>query len=126
MILLRSSLVVSVCVLGWNGSVHAQRPCDPPTADGPSRDLYCIELVAAPDSRGASGRVELGHIPGPFTIAVSPDGRPRYRLTLSAAGLPDPSTLGGYSTYVAWVAKPMMDSIVKHGTIRNGSTRLGV
>lgn len=119
-------MVVLGCILGWTESVQAQRPCDPATADGPSRDLYCIELVPAPDWQWASGRVELGHIPGPFTIAVSPDGRPRYRLILSAAGLSHPATRGGYRTYVAWVATPTMDSIVQLGPVRNGSTRLGV
>lgn len=125
MIMQRYQMVALGCLVGGTGSVQAQRPCDEPTPDGPSRDLYCIELVPAPDARGASGRVELGHVPGPFTIAVSPDGRPRYRLTLSAAGLPPPSTFGGYRTYVAWVATPTLDSVVPHGPIRNGSTRLG-
>ena len=125
MILQRYRMVAFGCLIGGTGSVQAQRPCDEPTSDGPSRDLYCIELVPAPDARIASGRVELGHVPGPFTIAVSADGRPRYRLVLAAAGLPDPSAFGRYRTYVAWVATPTMDSIVKHGSVRNGSTRLG-
>src|SRR5437870_9570270 len=55
-----------------------QRPCDPPTPLGPSHDLYCIELVAAPGIAGVSGRVELAHPPGPFTVAVTSDGRSRY------------------------------------------------
>ncbi|HKC40723.1 MAG TPA: hypothetical protein VKC15_14360, partial [Gemmatimonadales bacterium] len=48
-----------------------QRPCDPATPLGPSHDLYCIELVAAPGVRGVSGRVELSSPPGPFTVAVT-------------------------------------------------------
>ena len=55
-------------------SAAAQRPCDPSTPLGPSRDLYCIELVPAPGIDGASGLVELGHVPGPFTVAVTADG----------------------------------------------------
>ena len=81
-----------------------QRPCDPATPLSPSHDLYCIELIAAPGISGVSARVELGHAGGPFTIAVTPDGRPRYRLILSASGLPSPESLGEYQTYVAWVA----------------------
>jgi hypothetical protein len=99
-------LLLLVTLAGWAHPAQAQRPCDEPGSNGPCRDLYCIELVPASDFRGASGRVELGHLSGPFTIAVSPDGRPRYRLILSAAGLPDPSTLGAYRTYMAWVAHP--------------------
>ena len=70
-----------------------QRPCDDRSPLGPSRDLYCIELVPAPGITGVSGRVELGHIPSPFTVAVGPDGRPRFRLILSVAGLPSPRSL---------------------------------
>ena len=71
------------------GSLAAQqRPCDPPAPLAPSRDLYCIELVAAPGLDGAAGTVELGQVPGPFTVAVTAEGFPRHRLTLDAWGLP--------------------------------------
>ena len=83
-----------------------QRPCDAPDSLGPSRDLYCMELVPAPDIAGVSGRVELGHLLGPFTIAVGPGGEPRYRPVISVAGLPSHDSLGHYRTYVAWVAPP--------------------
>src|ERR671910_637445 len=75
-------------------SAAAQRPCDAPAPLGPSRDLYCIELVPAPGIDGASGLVELGHAPGPFTVAVTADGRPRYQLTALLSGLPAPGALG--------------------------------
>jgi suppressor of ftsI len=101
-----------------------QRPCDPPTPLGPSRDLYCMELVPAPGIAGISGRVELGHIPGPFTIAVTPDGRLRFRPTISIAGLPSPESLGKFRTYVAWVAPPTMYPVMKLGEVKNGSVTL--
>jgi suppressor of ftsI len=101
-----------------------QRPCDTPDSLGPSRDLYCIELVPAPDIVGVSGRVELGHLPGPFTIAVGPAGEPRYRPIFSVAGLPSPASLGHYGTYVAWVTPPGMYPVTKLGVIRNGRTAL--
>ncbi len=107
-------------------TASAQRPCDPASRNGPSSDLYCIELVPAPGIAGVSGRVELGHIPGPFTVAVGADGRQRYQLTLAVAGLPAPAELGKYRTYVAWVTPPTMDSPVRQGTVANGRTRLGV
>jgi FtsP/CotA-like multicopper oxidase with cupredoxin domain len=115
-----------VIALGLPAAATQQRPCDDPSPPGPSRDLYCIELIPAPGITGVSGRVELGHVPGPFTVAVGPDGRPRYHLILSAAGLPAPASLGSYRTYVAWVAPPTMDSIVSLGAIRNGRTKLGI
>ena len=113
-------------ILVGSRSVQAQRPCDEPSPLGPSRDLYCMELVPAPGLNGVAGRVELGHIPGPFSIAVGPDGRPRYQLVLWAAGLAAPSTLGDYRTYVAWVAPSPLDSFVSLGSVRNGRTELGV
>jgi hypothetical protein len=101
-----------------------QRPCDSPNPLGPSRDLYCIELIAAPGAEGAAGTVELGQVPGPFTVAVTVDGFPRYRLALDAAGLPAPSALGKFATYVAWVAPPAMHPVRRLGEVGNGRTVL--
>jgi hypothetical protein len=103
-----------------------QRPCDAPTALGPSRDLYCIELVPAPRMDGTSGLVELGQVPGPFTVAVTPDGRPRHRLIVSLSGLPAPGSLGKFRTYVAWAAPPAMHPIQRLGEVANGRADLGV
>ena len=49
-------------------------PCPRLAASGGSTDLYCIELVAAPGAEGAAGTVELGQVPGPFTVAVTAEG----------------------------------------------------
>jgi suppressor of ftsI len=103
-----------------------QRPCDSSTTPGPSHDLYCIELIPAPGVTGVSARVELGHVSGPFTLAVTPEGRPRYQLILSASGLPSPESLGEYRTYVAWIATPSMGWVVSRGAVQNGRTDLGV
>ncbi|MFL5518818.1 MAG: hypothetical protein ACJ8DJ_21890, partial [Gemmatimonadales bacterium] len=59
-------------------------------------------------------------------MAVSADGRTRFQLILSAAGLPAPSSLGDFTTYVAWLATPTMDSVVSLGEVNNGQTTLGV
>ncbi len=96
----------------------SQRPCDPQTPLGPSHDLYCLELVPAPGVRGVSGRVELSIPPGPFTVAVTPDGRSRFVPIALLAGLPDTGV------YVAWVTTPQMDSVIKLGRVRNGSDTL--
>ena len=102
-----------------------QRPCDPPSPHGPSRDLYCIELVPAPGVDGAAGTVELGQPAGPFIVAVTADGLPRHRLVLSASGLPAPSSLGRFRGYVAWVAPPAMHPVRRLGEVANGRTVLG-
>jgi FtsP/CotA-like multicopper oxidase with cupredoxin domain len=117
-------LIVSIAV-SISPATAQQRPCDPPAPLGPSRDLYCIELVPAPGIDQASGLVELGHVPGPFTVAVTPDGRPRHQLVLSVSGLPSPGSLGKYRTYVAWVASPAMHPIQRLGEIANGRADLG-
>ena len=86
---------------------------------GPSRDLYCIELIAAA-LPGVRARVELGHLDGPFTISVTASGSLRYRPTMVIAGLPRPSSLGAFTTYVAWVATPVMHPIRRLGVVTNG------
>jgi FtsP/CotA-like multicopper oxidase with cupredoxin domain len=99
--------------------------CDGPVKPlAPSRDLYCIELIPAAGIGGASGRVELGRRPGPFTIDVTASGHLRYTPVLTLAGLPDPATLGPYSTYVAWVATPVMHPVNRLGVVTNGRSAL--
>ena len=101
------------------------RPCDAPASPlGPSRDRYCLELIPAPRAGDAAGRVELGHGGGPFTVAVTADGRLRVRPTFILEGLPAPSSFGDYSTYVAWVSPPTMHPVVRLGEVRDGRTTL--
>jgi suppressor of ftsI len=56
---------------------------------------------------------------------VHADGRPRYRLVASIAGLPPPQSLGEYTAYVAWAYTLSLDSAVKLGVVRNGVVALG-
>ncbi|MGI8618106.1 MAG: multicopper oxidase family protein [Gemmatimonadaceae bacterium] len=101
------------------------RPCDDaPAALAPSRDLYCIELIAAPAIGGVSGRVELGRIPGPFTIAVTANGSLLHQPVVLLAGLPAPSSLGAFTTYVAWLSTPVMHPVTRLGEVRNGRNEL--
>ena len=107
------------------GIAHAQRPCDVPQAPhGPSRDLYCIELIPSPDIPNASGRVELGYLPNPFTVATTVDGRLQYQPVVHLDRLPSPASLGPFRQYVAWLSPPTMDSIVRLGPVTNGTTTL--
>lgn len=101
------------------------RPCEEhPTPLAPSRDLYCIELIPAPHTPDATGRVELGKAAGPFTISVTTDGVSRIRPSFILANLPAPGSLGAFTSYVAWAAPPAMYPVVRLGDVRNGRTTL--
>ena len=125
--LLRPLRLLAALALPVAAGTAAAQPalCDGPAAPlAPSRDLYCLALLPAAGVAGATGHVELGRPAGPFTVAVTAEGRLVYAPTLVAAGLPDPATLGGYATYVAWAATPVMHPVVRLGPVANGRTRL--
>lgn len=99
--------------------------CDGPARPlAPSRDLYCIELIAAPRIVGVSGRVELLMRPGPFTVDVTASGVLRFSPVITLEGLPAPESIGPYSSYVAWIATPVMDHVSRLGEVRNGRAQL--
>jgi suppressor of ftsI len=105
------------------GAAGAQL-CDSTTAGAPAvfagaRDLYCLTLVPAVGYGSASGRVELGWVPGPFTVSVTADGRTRYAPVITLAGLPP----GG--RYVAWAAPPTMYPTQRLGVVGDGVHRVG-
>ena len=102
-----------------------QRPCESVgAAAGPSRDLYCMELVPAPGFEQLRGTVELSYVATPFTIAVTRDGVPRYRPVLTLSQLSAPSTLGSFNHYVAWAMTPDMRRTVRLGTVSGERTTL--
>jgi len=85
--------VIPLLVLFSAGALSAQATCtEKDTAELPSPDLYCIDLIAAPDFPQVSGIANLGHVQSPFGVAVTVDGKHRYELKVSVAGLPDPAT----------------------------------
>src|SRR6185503_4094351 len=96
-----------------------------PRALQPSLDLYCIDLHPVPDLPNISGAVELRRVPTLFGAAVTPDGTHLWDLRFTLAGLPDPRTLGNYSTYVAWATTPSLDSLRRLGPVRNGRIDAG-
>ena len=63
-----------------------------------------------------SGRVELAFAPGPYTVSVTADGHTRFVPQITVVGLP------AVQPYVAWAATPQMDSLIKLGEVRNGTT----
>lgn len=98
----------------------------PPDPLFPSRDLYCVVLVPVPGFEVSRAEVELGWPQTSFGVAVSPEGAQRYELTFHLEGLPDPSELGPYTTYVAWLTTPMLDPDLSLGAVANGDTRAGI
>ena len=102
----------------------AQGPCGSGPGLRPSRDLYCIALFQAAGIDGPRGTVALERVPGPFTVAVTADGRHRHRLTASLEGLPPPDRFGEYRVYVAWATTPVFDTVIRLGEVRNGSNPL--
>ncbi len=103
----------------------ARCPALDPRGPAPDPDLYCIELVHAPDFPGVSGFVALTPPTSPFGASVTAAGSHRFDLTLHAAGLPDPAGLGDYTGYVAWATTPLLRPVVNLGPVANGRTPLG-
>ena len=93
------------------------RPAVPP--------LDCVDLVATPRMEGARGVIRLVPPSSPFGVAVTPRGVHEYRLRGRIEGLPDPSELGPYSTYVAWATPLVLTPVRKLGTVENGPVELG-
>jgi FtsP/CotA-like multicopper oxidase with cupredoxin domain len=92
---------------------------------GPDADLYCIDLLPAATIDGASGTAHLLAPSSPFGVAVTAAGEHQYDVQFDVQGLPAPSTLGPFRTYVAWATTPQLNPVVKLGTIGNGRTTLG-
>ncbi|MEP6494229.1 MAG: multicopper oxidase family protein [bacterium] len=99
--------------------------CPSPTDTTLASTLNCVTLFPTPDLPSVSGAMALLPAPSPFGVAVTVDGRPRYHLAATIAGLPEPRSLGEYSAYVAWAYTLSLDSAVKLGTVRNGRVDLG-
>jgi hypothetical protein len=91
-------------------------------AGGPF-DLLLFPTSKAPS---ATGHATLVYADSPFGLAVTEDGRARYKIQIVAAGLPAASSLGPYSTYVAWAATPELTAWVRLGTVINGTNVVGI
>jgi len=91
----------------------------------PDPDLYSIELLPATGIESASGTAQLLAPSSPFGIAVTPAGEHLYDVLFDLKGLSDPSSLGPYSTYVAWATTPQLHPVIKLGEVRNGRVKLG-
>jgi suppressor of ftsI len=110
MALMRSPATDSLC------ASHTQH-ADP--------SLYCIPLLSTDLVPLASGSGVMQLESSPFGLAVTPDGRTRYKLVLTLSGLPDPRSLGPYHTYVAWATTPELEPMIPLGEVQNGRSVVG-
>lgn len=126
--------LAAVLTLCWGiapDSAHAQDSlpathCPAPGGDSTtSVALDCMRLISVPALPAASGVIALQPAPSPFGVAVTVNGSPRARLSVTIAGLPDPRSLGPYAVYVAWAYTLALDSVVKLGPVTNGHVELG-
>jgi len=108
------------------GSNVMADPCAEDAApDQPSHpDLYCIALLPAPGIT-ANGVALMEPAASPFGVAVTSDGIHRYSIRVRIDGLPDPASLGPYTTYVAWTADPLFAHVENLGAVKNGEQLLG-
>lgn len=86
---------------------------------------YDIILLNTPRTPTAKGTARLVWAQGPFGVAVTADGRASYDVQLNLTGLPEPSTLGPYETYVAWAATTNLDKWHRLGAVANGGSTVG-
>lgn len=126
------SLLSLLLVVVPQGSAGQSAPNAPiACSEAPSTEfarlpLYCTDLIATPEFPEASGRFLLQRPDTPFGVAVTREGRMRYRIQTRIEGLPPPESLGDYTTYVAWATTPVFLPVKKLGAVTNGRTRFGV
>ena len=90
-----------------------------------SEGPFDIALLNTPQAPSAQGRARLIFAESPFGIAVTADGHARYDVQVDASGLPEPSTLGPYRTYVAWAATTDLATWRRLGAVSNGTSTVG-
>lgn len=85
-------------------------------------DIPLFNTAKAPEAK-ASAR--LVYAASPFGVAVTADGHASYDVQIDASGLPDPSTLGAFTAYVAWSASTDLSQWVRLGVVKNGRSVVG-
>jgi len=132
----KNGIALLLCVAGVSAAARAQQQpmasslpetqtCSQSSDSTTNVALNCTTLVPVPDLASATGVIALLPEPTPFGVATTIDGRPRYHLVGTFAGLPDPHALGDYTGYVAWAYTLSLDSAVKLGMVHNGRVDLG-
>ncbi len=93
--------------------------------DRPASDLLCIDLFSTANGGNAVGVIELTRPWSPFGVTVTPEGHHRHQLRSWISGLPNPSSIGPYQTYIAWATPLELDPVIKLGPVSNGENNLG-
>src|SRR5687768_6374600 len=92
----------------------------PTAVTGQAPDLNTVELVGTPELQRFNGVAELRPAMSPFTTAVTATGVHRYDVIIKADSLPEPRSLGNFTTFVVWAAPPTMRPMQKLGELRAG------
>ena len=88
-------------------------------------DLHCISLYSTARGGDAQGFVELGRVPSPFGVTVTPSGHHVRALTAHIERLPPPESLGPFTVYMAWATPLELAPVVPLGPVGNGEHALG-
>jgi hypothetical protein len=86
---------------------------------------YDIQLQNTPRTPNAQGSARLIFAESPFGVAVTADGHASYDVQFTIAGLPAPSSLGAYTSWVAWGVTPDLKVWRRLGAVGNGSSTVG-
>lgn len=92
---------------------------------GAAAGPFDIRLFNTQRAPAARGQARLVFASSPFGVAVTADGRASYDVQLDLSGLPAPSTLGGYTVYVAWAASTDLSAWHRLGVVTNGAATVG-
>jgi hypothetical protein len=93
---------------------------------GPAPGPYDIALAPGPAVPSARGSARLVFADSPFGVAATADGRLRFDIRVSAAGLPAPARLGAFRAYVAWEVNADLSGWQRLGVVTNGVSTVGV
>jgi hypothetical protein len=85
-------------------------------------DIALFNTAKAPEAKGAA---RLVYAASPFGVAVTADGHARYDVQIDVSGLPEPASLGAFTSYVAWAASSDLSTWVRLGVVNNGRSTVG-
>ena len=83
-------------------------------------DLFKIDLRPTSAAPSASGVALLSPARSPFGLALTRDGRVIFDVSLTVTGMPAPSTLGRFDSYVLWAARDDLGEMQRLGIVKNG------
>ncbi|MEP7347385.1 MAG: hypothetical protein ABI877_19090 [Gemmatimonadaceae bacterium] len=86
---------------------------------------FDIPLFGTKVTPDAHGHARLVFADSPFGVAVTTDGRHSYDVQLTVVGLPEPSSLGAYTAYVAWAVTTDLSQWHRLGQVTNGNSTVG-